>query len=182
MAGLWRGAEQGRAGGALATSPAIRLAADRAARLPGARIVQAFGTDLFRALASAEDAEAAAENLLCSPYSVAVALAMTRNGARGTTAEEMDRVLHATSRAQCRAERAGLHNAADPSTSTARRESRSANSLWGQRGVRWERTVPRRAGRELWHRMRQVDYERRPGGGPPGDQRVDERPDARADP
>jgi serpin B len=43
---------------------------------------------LYAQLAGAVDG-----NLACSPYSVAVALAMTRNGALGTTAEEMDGVL-----------------------------------------------------------------------------------------
>ena len=59
----------------VALSRATRRAAGRAARQPGARVVQSFGTDLFRALAR-EDG-----NLACSPYSVAVALGMTRNGA-----------------------------------------------------------------------------------------------------
>jgi hypothetical protein len=54
----------------LSTSPAARLVADRSARQPGARAVQAFGTDLFRAMALKDG------NLVCSPYSVAVALGM----------------------------------------------------------------------------------------------------------
>ena len=48
----------------------------------------ALGTDLFAALKGDG-------NLVLSPYSVAVALAMTRAGAAGVTAEEMDGVLHA---------------------------------------------------------------------------------------
>ncbi len=51
--------------------------------------VTALGVDLYAQVRSGED------NLAVSPYSVAVALAMTRAGAEGTTAAEMDTVLHA---------------------------------------------------------------------------------------
>ena len=86
-------AESGEAGpgSSIATSPTTRRAADLAARQAGARVVQDFDTDLFRAVARG------AGNVVCSPYSVAVALAMTRNGARAATADEMDRVLRAGS-------------------------------------------------------------------------------------
>lgn len=48
----------------------------------------AFGLDLYTSL------RADGENLFFSPASIAYALAMTGLGARGTTAAEMDRVLH----------------------------------------------------------------------------------------
>ena len=145
------GAQPGkaRAGGGLATSPAIRLVADRAARQPGARIVQAFGTDLFAAMARTDDT---AGNLLCSPYSVAVALGMTRNGARGSTAEEMDRVLHATSSADLNAGLNALTQHIDCLGVDA------ANSLWGQHGERWERPFLHALAESYGTGMRQVDY------------------------
>jgi serpin B len=48
----------------------------------------AFAFDLYARLRQQEG------NLFCSPYSISTALAMTHAGARGTTAEEMARVLH----------------------------------------------------------------------------------------
>jgi serpin B len=50
--------------------------------------VNAFGLDLYRLIA-ADDG-----NLVFSPASIVLALAMARAGARGTTATEMDAVLH----------------------------------------------------------------------------------------
>jgi serine protease inhibitor len=154
--------ELGKSGG-LVTSPAARLAADRAARRPGARVVQSFGTDLFRALATkaADDG-----NVVCSPYSVAVALAMTRNGARTGTAEEIDRVLHASSAAELNA---GLnavtghidslaHERRRPDGSVARVTVEEANSLWGQQGVRWERAFLDALAQSFGTGIRQVDY------------------------
>ncbi len=48
----------------------------------------AFACDLYRVVAKSEG------NVFFSPYSVSTAFAMARAGARGKTAEEMDRVLH----------------------------------------------------------------------------------------
>lgn len=50
--------------------------------------VNAFAVDLYARLGNGGG------NLFFSPASIAYALAMTRTGARGTTAAEMDRVLH----------------------------------------------------------------------------------------
>jgi serine protease inhibitor len=52
----------------------------------------AFGLDLYRRLAAAEEES----NLFLSPFSVASALGMAALGARGPTADEMLRVLHRT--------------------------------------------------------------------------------------
>jgi serpin B len=79
-------------------SDGVALAAVDAARLPttpsdaseSGAAVNAFGLDLYRRLA-ADDPGA---NLVLSPASIALALAMARAGARGTTADEMDAVLH----------------------------------------------------------------------------------------
>lgn len=56
-----------------------------------ATAVRGFSADLYRALAST----CPGGNVVCAPYSVNLALAMTRAGAGLTTADEMDAVLHA---------------------------------------------------------------------------------------
>lgn len=65
-----------------------RAVADNAAAASAAEIVTTFGSDLYAELRSTDG------NLAISPYSVAVALSMTRVGAADTTASEMDAVLH----------------------------------------------------------------------------------------
>jgi serpin B len=76
----------------LTTSPdPVRVPPDPAAAEAAATAVRGFTTDLYGALAGA----AAGLNVVCAPHSVAAALAMTRAGAGGTTADEMDAVLHA---------------------------------------------------------------------------------------
>jgi len=53
-----------------------------------ATAVNTFAVDIYRALDGGQG------NLFLSPASISYALGMTRVGARGTTAQEMDRVLH----------------------------------------------------------------------------------------
>ncbi len=101
--------------------------------------IQAFTADLYRSLAAQPG------NVVCSPYSVAVALAMTRNGARGTTADELDAVLHApdldilnaglNALSHVLESRAGERERRDGSRADVSLES--ANSLWGQRDTTW---------------------------------------------
>ena len=123
-------------------------AAPASAALPGAStLVRDFSADLYRQLA------AGPANLVCSPYSVAVALAMARTGARGRTATEMDAVLHVEDLqpgvdpvAGLGAAFNALTRAVDSRAGTYRNELRKkarvdlhvANSLWGQSGERWE--------------------------------------------
>ena len=80
----------GSDGIALAAVSVPRLATtpDDAAKAGDA--VNAFGLDLYAKLVAA-DPEA---NLVVSPASIQVALAMARAGARGATASEMDAVMH----------------------------------------------------------------------------------------
>jgi serine protease inhibitor len=68
----------------------VRIPPDPASAEAAAVAVRGFTADLYRSLAA--DTEG---NVVCAPYSVALALAMTRAGAGSTTADEMDAVLHA---------------------------------------------------------------------------------------
>ena len=122
--------------------------------------VHAFTADLYRELAGS------AGNLVCSPYSVAVALAMTRNGARGDTAAEMDRVLHTGDPLRLNAglgatealleTRSGPVRTADGTT--AELSLRIANSLWGQHDVAWQTAFLDTLARDYGAGMRLVDY------------------------
>lgn len=146
----------------------VPRAAPVAAAGPGASaLVRAFSADLYRQLAARPG------NLVCSPYSVAVALAMTRTGARGRTATEMDSVLHVDSLhpgtdpvtrlgtgfdALTRAvdSRAGTHRNA--LSKTAHIDLHVANSLWGQSGEHWERAFLDDLSRWFGTGLQTVDY------------------------
>jgi serpin B len=160
----------GRGGSASGDSKAesIGLAKANVARsiggsgsLPAAvSAVQAFTADLYKKLAARPG------NVVCSPYSVVVALAMARNGAKGQTAAEMDSVLHAPELNRFNSglnaltrlveSRAGKEHAFNGSTGTISMDV--ANSLWGQRGMAWEQpfleTLARYYGAGMWL----VDY------------------------
>ncbi|WP_229399645.1 serpin family protein [Micromonospora okii] len=69
----------------------VRLPPDPATMQAAAAAVRGFTADLYRTLASTP----AGGNVAFAPYSIGLALAMTRAGAGSTTADEMDAVLHA---------------------------------------------------------------------------------------
>jgi serpin B len=69
-------------------SDAPRSTADPAAAQEARAALDAFSADLYRILAREQG------NVVLSPYSVAVALAMTRAGAVGETQKQIDTVLH----------------------------------------------------------------------------------------
>jgi len=71
----------------LARSDVARTIADPGSAAFAADAINAFGLDLYGQMAGGTG------NLMISPASVAMALAMARTGARGTTADEMDTVL-----------------------------------------------------------------------------------------
>ncbi len=153
-----RDVQPGRAGLARAN---VARAIGGSGSLPAAVTgVQAFTADLYKQLAVQPG------NVVCSPYSVAVALAMTRNGARGQTAAEMAKVLHAP---DLQRSNEGLNALTRLVESRAGRQSRSdgttgrvsmdvANSLWGQRGTAWERAFLDGLARYYGTGMRVVDY------------------------
>src|SRR2546428_7509274 len=126
-----------RATGSVVRSDATRAAADADATKRAAKATAALGADLYAQFARDQ------RNMVFSPYSVAVALAMTRAGAAGKTAAEMDTVLHASLIGDVDAGFNGLDRAlakrpgsypggigAQPATL----ELATADRLWGQRG------------------------------------------------
>ena len=72
----------------LAKANVPRAAANAADAKEAAAAVDAFGIDLYRKIATGE------KDVVFSPASISLALAMARVGAKGVTATEMDAVLH----------------------------------------------------------------------------------------
>ena len=76
-------------GSELAVSNAAQIAGTPADAASAGQAVNAFGLELYRAIAGSSK-----DNLVVSPASIALAHSMARAGAVGTTATEMDKVLH----------------------------------------------------------------------------------------
>jgi len=100
----------------------------------------AFAAEQARfALALYRELDPASANLICSPFSIARALSMAREGAAGATAEELDRALHLP--AELGARFAALARLLEPpqhGRGDERRPSYTlelATSLWGQAGA-----------------------------------------------
>jgi len=80
----------------IAMSEVQRTSAPPAAAKKAAAGLNAFGLDLYRRILADKSLDLAGKNVVFSPTSIALALAMARAGARGETAAEMDAVLHAS--------------------------------------------------------------------------------------
>ena len=88
-----------------------------------------FAIDLYKALAAEKG------NVVCSPYSVSAALAMTYAGARGDTAAEMAKVLgFAQLGDRVHPAQADLAQRLKGDPAKGQPEFSVANALWGQRG------------------------------------------------
>lgn len=142
-------------------SNAARANADATAAHQEAAALDAFSADLYRVLARGGG------NVVFSPYSVAVALAMTRAGAAGETASQMDAVLHAAiagdmdagfnALEQELAKRPGKYKLGDQ---TLDLELATANRLWGQQGYAFEGPFLDRLASYYGAGMQVVDYQR----------------------
>jgi len=105
-------------------------------------------------------------DLIISPFSVAMALGMTVNGARGATRREMLDVLGVDDLARfnggLNALTQELESLAGPVERTDGSKAElaldSANSLWGQRGTAWVDSFLDELARDYGTGMRQVDY------------------------
>jgi serine protease inhibitor len=90
-----------------------------------------FALDLYAKLRGADG------NLFFSPYSISTALAMTRAGARGETAAEMDQTLHFTLPGEQLQQAFGAlvkEVNGDPTDAKRGYQLSTANALWGQKG------------------------------------------------
>lgn len=152
-------------GGTAAPAPEVLLSsAPRTSLDPGAmagtsEALDQFSFDLYEILAR-EDG-----NLVFSPYSAAIALAMTRAGAAGETLDQMDAVLHADTAGdldaglnaidQALAERPGEYQWADK---TVELDLATANQLWGQTGFPFHDAFLDELAANYGAGMRLVDY------------------------
>ena len=139
--------------------------------------VNDFGVDLYRALTTGVgnatvDQSAPKKNLVVSPASIAIALAMTRAGAKGTTATEMDTVLRVDRPDALAHSMNALSSALDSRTrQVTMPESKPvdvtlaiANSLWGQQGLAFETAFLDLLATEYGAGLQLVDYKADPEG------------------
>lgn len=149
----------------LAASDVRRAPGDAAALPEVVASLQAFTTDLYLAAGAGAGADDRG-NLVLSPYSVAIALAMTRAGARGETADQIDTVLHAPDEARLHSGMNRLTRAMEGHAGPVQRTDGTkgevglsvASSLWGHREITWGRGFLDTLAREYGAGMRLVDY------------------------
>ena len=87
---------------AAAETPGLQLASATSSRAPAsvadarsqAAAINAFGLSLYRRMLRSSSLDLSSKGVVISPTSIAMALAMARAGAAGTTATEMDRLLN----------------------------------------------------------------------------------------
>lgn len=149
----------GQAGVVVLRSDVSRAAADPEAARRAASAVDAFAADLYRELARTPG------NVVFSPYSVELALAMTRAGAVGRTADEMSAVLHAAAAGeldaglnaldQALAKRPGRYPFGD---GTVELELSVADRVWGQKDYPFEKPYLDTLAASYGADLRLVDY------------------------
>ena len=150
----------------LAAVTVPRLASNAQDASNAGSAVNAFGLDLYREVA-AQDASA---NLVLSPASIALALAMARAGARGQTASEMDAVLHGLGTDEHAAWPAALDAALTARTGTFSNAMgepsdvtlRIANAPFAQRDMAFEPAYLDALSARFGAGLRLVDYKHAP--------------------
>jgi serpin B len=160
------------AAGQVAAARLHRLPADPAELTGGARAVGDFGAALFRRVAAGQPDG----NLALSPYSVAVALAMTRAGAGGRTAAELDIVLRAAAVGAGADALPSAFNALTqhvdglagprrlPGGSSIDVVLDAANGVWAQPAVSWRGPFLARLARYYGAGLRLADFSHDPDG------------------
>ena len=103
-------------------------------------------------------------NVIVSPWSIGIALSMIREGAVGTTADQLDALLGGSAPAlgdALNSQAAAFRAATDTSVNIA-------NALWGQRDLAWQQPFLDRLTQSYAAPLNQVDF-----GGRPDDIRLD---------
>src|SRR5262245_39475956 len=145
---------------AIAIADVERVGAPIGDAAPAVRSIDALGADLYTALVEGNE-----ENLVFSPASILLALAMARAGAAGTTASEMDAVLHLD-------DPEGIHHALNSLTRAlearggtvevngepAELELSIANAVWGQQTLAWQDAFLDVLAREYGAGVRLTDF------------------------
>jgi serpin B len=115
----------------------------------------AFAIDLYKQLAGEKG------NVVCSPYSVSAALAMTYAGARGDTAAEMAKVLGFTTLGErVHPAQADLARRLKGDSAKGQPEFNVANALWGQRDYGFRPEFLKLTQAHYGAGLREVDYVR----------------------
>ena len=140
----------------LASSDVKRSDPDPAAVVDGVGSMHALGAGLWGQLSTGEG------NLAISPFSVAVALGMTANGAEGTTLDEMLDVLAVESagaaNAGYNAVTQYVESLSGPVAEDQEIVLEAANALFGQRDTAWEQPFLDALAASYGAGMQQVDY------------------------
>ncbi len=132
-----------RAGAAVIASSVPHTRPTSAAGAAGAATVRHVGIELYAPIAAA----AGTANVAYSPASITMALGMTRAGAQGTSARQLDTYLGPTDPSRLHAAlngveatlRANARKTTDSQGQKAEIDVSLANSLWVQAGVEWQR-------------------------------------------
>jgi serpin B len=127
------------------------------------RATDTLAADLYRRLATTSG------NLVFSPTSIELALAMTRDGAKGETRAQMDAVLGAPDDRGLDASLQALDLALAARSGTRRGPDRTgqvslslADQLWGQRGLPFEPTFLDELARNYRAALKPADFETSP--------------------
>ncbi len=145
---------------AIAIADVERVAAAPGDAAPAVRSIDALGADLYAALVEGNE-----DNLVFSPASILLALAMARAGAAGTTASEMDAVLHLDDPEGIHHALNGLTRALEARSGTvevngepAELELSIANAVWGQETLTWQEAFLEVLAREYGAGVQLTDF------------------------